>query len=85
MYKRQLQKSDNKLLGEGYFFGMPNEEWKRILDFSKKNNVLTFREEKLMIKLKRDPSFIKPKELEELNNLMDLIKSYHFESRYQPE
>ena len=64
---------------------MPNEEWKRILEFSKENNILTFSEEKSMKKLKVDPSLIKPKEIEKLNNLIALIKSYHFESRYQPE
>lgn len=82
---KKLQKSDDKLLGEAYFFAMPNEEWNRILDFTRKNKIPTIQEEKYMKKLKWDPAKLKKYELKELNNLMILIRSYHFESQFKLE
>ena len=82
---KKLQKSDDKLLGQAYFFAMPSKEWNRIIEFSKKNQISTFKEEKYMKKLKWDPSKLKSSELQELNDLMNLIKSYHFESQFELE
>ena len=77
---KKLQKSDDKLLGEGYFIAMPDEEWRRVLDFSRKNNIYTAHIERTMKKLKSYSGSVKKSELKELNNIMDLIRSYHFES-----
>ena len=82
---KKQQKSDGKLLDEAYFFAMPNEEWNRILDFSRKNNLYTDHVERTMKKLKRDPGRVNNKELKELNYLMNLIKANHFESQFKLE
>jgi hypothetical protein len=82
---KKLQKSDDKLLGEGYFIAMPDEEWRRVLDFSRKNNIYTAHIERTMKKLKSYSGSVKKSELEELNKHMNLIKANHFESQFKLE
>ena len=77
---KKLQKWDDKLFLEAKFFGMKDEEWNRIIEFSKKNQINTVLEEKIMRRIKWDPSKASKKDLKKLGSLLKLIDEFEFES-----
>ena len=78
---KKQQKFDQKLIDqESKYFVMKDEEWNRIIEFSKKNEINTILEEKIMKKIKWDPSKARKQEYNKLDSLLKLIDEYGFES-----